>query len=87
MSLSGMKNKEVDYKSRLGELLREMRSKESDDGAISQEEYAFRFGINKTYYGQLERGENNISLKKLQDISIVLDIPLSELFKQIEELE
>ena len=87
MSLSGMKNKEVDYKSRLGGLLREKRGKEYDDGIISQEEYAFRFGINKTYYGKLERGENNISLKKLQDISIVLDIPLSELFKQIEESE
>ena len=82
-----MKNKEVDYKARLGELLREMRGKESDDGAISQEEYAFRFGINKTYYGKLERGENNISLKKLQDIAEVLDLPLSELFKQIEESE
>jgi transcriptional regulator with XRE-family HTH domain len=87
MSLSGMKNKEVDYKSRLGRLLREKRSKESDDEIISQEEYAFRFGINKTYYGKLERGENNISLKKLQDIAKVLDLTLSELFKQIEESE
>lgn len=44
-------------------------------------------GINRTYYGNVERGENSISLDKLQKVSKVLNIPLSELFKQVEDLK
>jgi transcriptional regulator with XRE-family HTH domain len=77
-----MKFKGINYKSKLGEFLREARK----EAELSQEAFADKLGINRTYYGNLERGENAISIEKLQEISRVLNIPLSELFKQVEKL-
>lgn len=77
-----MKFKGINYKSTLGEFLREARK----DAGLSQEAFADKIGINRTYYGNLERGENSISIDKLQKISRVLNIPLSELFMQVEKL-
>lgn len=77
-----MKMKRTDYKTELGLLLRTMRTSQG----ISQEAFADQFDINRTYYGKVERGENSISLDKLQNISSALGIPLSELFRQIEHL-
>lgn len=56
------------------------------DSGYSQEAYADLFGINRTYYGKVERGENSISIDKLQQISEGLGIPLSELIKNTEKL-
>jgi len=77
-----MKFEGINYKSKLGEFLREARK----DAELSQEAFADKIGINRTYYGNLERGENAISIDKLQEISRVLNIPLSELFKRVEKL-
>lgn len=76
-----MNIKGICYKSKLGQCLREARKK----AGLSQEEFADKIGINRTYYGNLERGENSASLDKLQKISTVLNIPLSELFEQVEK--
>lgn len=78
-----MKTKQTNYKQNLGRLLRNLRKSEE----ASQEEFADMLGINRTYYGNIERGENSISLDKLQKISKVLDTPLSDLFKKVEELK
>jgi transcriptional regulator with XRE-family HTH domain len=77
-----MKFKGINYKSKLGEFLRDARKA----AELSQEAFADKIGINRTYYGNLERGENSISIDKLQQISRALNIPLSELFKQVEKL-
>jgi len=74
--------KRPDYRVKLGKLLRSLR----EEKGISQEAYADKFKINRTYYGKVERGENSISLDKLQTISKSLKIPLSELFKRAEEI-
>jgi transcriptional regulator with XRE-family HTH domain len=74
--------KHHDYRIKLGRVLRAMR----EEKGISQEAFADRFKINRTYYGKVERGENSISLDKLQNISKSLKIPLSELFKRAEEI-
>jgi len=76
-----MKVKGITYKRELGKYLREARK----DAGLSQEAFADKIGINRTYYGNLERGENSISIDKLQKISRVLNIPLSELFKRVEK--
>jgi transcriptional regulator with XRE-family HTH domain len=78
-----MRYKQLDYKKNLGMALREMRNQQG----ISQEAYADKFAINRTYYGKVERGENSISLDKLESISNNLKIPLSELFKHAENLD
>ena len=76
-----MKAKQINYKIKLGKFLKEARK----EAELSQEEFADSIGINRTYYGNLERGENSISIDKLQKISIALHVPLSQLFKQIEK--
>ena len=83
LNLTRMKFKEISYKSGLGKYLREARK----EVGLSQEEFAAKIEINRTYYGNLERGENSVSIDKLQKISRVLDIPLSELFRQVEKQE
>ena len=53
-----MKVKGIAYKRELGKYLREARK----DAELSQEAFADKIGINRTYYGNLERGENSISI-------------------------
>jgi transcriptional regulator with XRE-family HTH domain len=74
--------KKIDYKKNFGLLLRQLRLAEG----LSQEAFADKFEINRTYYGNVERGENSISIDKMQQISIKLKTPLSELIKQAEDL-
>ena len=83
LTLTAMKAKGISYRNSLGRYLREAR-RETEQ---SQEAFADKCGINRTYYGNLERGENSISIDRLQKISKALDIPLSELFKQVEQFE
>ena len=35
---------------------------------LSQEEFAWRLGIHRTYLGQIERAEKNITLKNINKI-------------------
>lgn len=50
----------------------------------SQEEFAHVSGLHRTYIGQIERGEKNISFENLSKISAALDVTLSELLQGIE---
>jgi transcriptional regulator with XRE-family HTH domain len=50
----------------------------------SQEEFAHVSGLHRTYVGQIERGEKNISFENLTKISSVLALPLSELLAGLE---
>jgi transcriptional regulator with XRE-family HTH domain len=52
--------------------------------AISQEAFADRVGLHRTYYSSIERGERNVSLKNLGVIAKGLDIPLSKLIAEAE---
>lgn len=54
------------------------------DKGYSQEGFAYAVGINRTYMGDIERGERNPSLKNLVRISNALGIPLSELMSEAE---
>lgn len=51
---------------------------------LSQEELAFRSGLNRNYISDIERGTRNISLKSISKISQGLGINISELFKNLE---
>ena len=50
----------------------------------SQESFALAAGIHRTYMGDVERGERNISLKNLVRISDTLGVPLSRLIAEAE---
>ena len=51
----------------------------------SQEEFAHISGLHRTYIGQIERGEKNISFANLVKISGVLGVTMSELLAGIED--
>ena len=56
--------------------LRQIRIKNS----MSQEEFAFHVGLHRTYIGQVERAEKNITLKNIGKIAKALNIDPKELF-------
>jgi transcriptional regulator with XRE-family HTH domain len=51
----------------------------------SQEEFAHVSGLHRTYIGQIERGEKNISFDNLLKVSGVLGVTVSELLSGIED--
>lgn len=71
-------NDEIRYL--IGHEIRKLRTK----ARISQEQLAEMSNVHPTYIGQLERGEKNVSVDRLQDILTSLNITLSEFFKSID---
>jgi transcriptional regulator with XRE-family HTH domain len=61
-----------------------VRSKRSQLG-YSQEAFADRVGLHRTYIGSFERGERNLSLQNLVRIANAFDLPLSSLLAEAEE--
>lgn len=51
---------------------------------LSQEDFAIEAGLHRTYVSQLERGLKSPSLRTLQRIAAVLQLPLSEFLHQVE---
>ncbi len=47
---------------------------------LSQEELAFRAGVDRTYVSQIERGVGNPSVRVLLKISKILGVDVHELF-------
>ena len=47
---------------------------------ISQEELAFRAGLDRTYVSGIERGRRNPSMKSMQRVAAELDITLDQVF-------
>lgn len=48
---------------------------------IAQEELAYRADVARAYMGNVERGENNVSLLFLLRIAETLNVPVSQFFK------
>ena len=46
----------------------------------SQEAFADRCGLHRTYVGSIERGEQNISLVNIEKVAATLGVSLAELF-------
>ena len=52
---------------------------------LSQEEFAHRVGLHRTFIGDIENGKRNISISTLEKIMLVTDISISEFFSLVEE--
>ena len=58
-----------------GKRVRQLREQKG----ISQEQLGFDVGLHRTYIGQIERAEKNITLKNIEKIAKQLDVNISEL--------
>ncbi len=62
----------------LGKRLRELRGRTG----LSQEKFAARAGLDRTYYAGIERGERNPWVKQLAKIAHALAVPIATLFTE-----
>lgn len=53
---------------------------------LSQEKFALKIGMDRTYYSSVEAGKRNISLLNIEKIASGLNVSISELFKGIEQI-
>jgi len=65
---------------RIGVAIRKRREAER----YSQESYADKIRMHRTYYSAIERGESNITLSTLERICKGLDIKMWEVLKEAE---
>ena len=52
---------------------------------ISQEAFANKCGVHRTYIGKVERGEQNVSMGSLERIAKGLGVRISQLVREAEE--
>jgi transcriptional regulator with XRE-family HTH domain len=64
-----------------GALIRQLRQ----ERGLSQEDYADRCGLHRTYIGSIERGEKTVIINTASKLARAGDIPLSHLFIQLEQ--
>ena len=51
---------------------------------LSQEQFALKIEMDRTYYASVEAGKRNIALKNIKKIADGFGISLSELFQDID---
>ncbi len=51
---------------------------------LTQEEFAERAGIHRTYLSDIERGTRNVSLVNIERVAQGLSMKMSELFQAVE---
>lgn len=58
-----------------------------EDLKVTQEEFADANGINRTHYGAIERGRQNLTVMNLARVASGLERSLSQLFREAERLD
>jgi transcriptional regulator with XRE-family HTH domain len=76
----GRKRGKADIRERFGFALKTRR----EALGLTQEDFAARAGIHRTYLSDVERGSRNICLMNIERIAAALALPLSELFRLVE---
>lgn len=61
----------------LGKRIRELRTKNT---GLSQEKFAHKIEMDRTYFASVETGKRNISITNIKKIADGLGVSLSELF-------
>ena len=69
-------NTDGDVQADFGRRVRILRKREG----LSQEQFALRCGLDRTYVGGVERGERNISIVNIEKIARALGLSLRDLF-------
>ena len=63
-----------------GKIVRKLRT----ERGISQEDFAELCELHRTYISDIELGKRNISLENIARIANALDMPISELFLEVD---
>lgn len=63
----------------LGQRFQELRKA----SGLSQEKFALKIGMDRTYYASVESGARNISIINIKKIADGLNVSLNELFKDL----
>lgn len=69
-----------DLQNKLGKRIKELRLQ----SGLSQEKFALKIGMDRTYFASVELGKRNISLQNLEKICKGFNVSLEELFKGIK---
>ena len=69
-----------DLQKRVGRVIRYYRER----NGFSQEGFADHIDVHRTYYGAVERGRQNLTLRRLQQIADGLELTLWKLFHEAE---
>ena len=64
---------------KIGARIRELRTQLG----ISQEKFATKIGMDRTYFASVELGKRNVSIVNIEKIANGLGVSLSELFQNI----
>ena len=65
----------TDLSLKIGQLIREKRVEKK----LTQEKLSLQCGIDRSYMGRIERGEVNITVEKLYEIAMELEVEVQEL--------
>ena len=68
-----------DLKLRFGERIRSLRK----EIGVSQESFALKIDMDRTYYASVELGKRNISLENIEKIAKGFGLSIEELFKGV----
>jgi len=68
------------HQAAFGKAIRELRKEKG----LSQEAFADLAGIDRSYMGHIERGEKNVTLTKIYQLSDALGITVVELFGRVQ---
>ena len=63
----------------LGKRIRDLRQKTGQ----SQEKFALKIGMDRTYFASVEAGKRNIAICNIKKIADGLNVTLSELFEDL----
>lgn len=76
MQQSNITRQEISLNVLVGMRIRQIRLQKD----MSQEEFAWLIGVHRTYLGQLERAEKNVSIKNIEKICKALKIEPKDFF-------
>ena len=66
--------------SKLGIIVRDLRN----ESGLSQERYAAKCGLHRTYIGSIERGEKTVTIETASKLAQAFGISLSQLLERLE---
>lgn len=54
-----------------------------NETGLSQEKFALKIGMDRTYYASVESGKRNVSLQNIEKIANGFELSISELFTDL----